>query len=278
MHPYQNREAVITTKHGKLELFQPAFAALGLKIKAIELDTDAFGTFSGETPRLKSPLETAVAKARSGMAASGVKLGFASEGTIGADAQIPFVNSDVELAVLVDDDAGIVIWESYRSLEIVAFQKPVDLATDLSGLLEQIDFPNQRLIARPEGNPEQPAVKGIASLNELQGAIALLQDESPTGKVLLEPDFRAHFCPSRRPNIEAVAQLLAKRVQNLCKACQSPGFGLLRYETGLRCADCGLVNPEAISRELLCCVSCSHQEPGEQRPALSPANCDNCNP
>lgn len=278
MHPYQNGEAVLTTKHGKLELFQPAFAELGLKIELAELDTDAYGTFSGETPRLKSPLETAVAKARAGMAASGVKLGFASEGTIGADAQMPFVNSDVELAVLVDDEAGIVIWESYRSLEIVAFQKSVDLATDLSELLAQIDFPNQRLIARPEANTEHPAVKGIASLAELQGAIALLQARSPSAKVLLEPDFRAHFCPSRRRNIEAVAQLLAKRVQRLCKACQSPGFGLLRYETGMACAACGLLNPEAIARELLCCVSCSHQEPGEQRPALSPANCDNCNP
>lgn len=278
MHPYQNGEAVLTTKHGKLELFQPAFAELGLTIKLVELDTDAYGTFSGETPRLKSPLETAVAKARSGMAVSGVKLGFASEGTIGADAQMPFVNSDVELAVLVDDETGIVISESYRSLEIVAFQKSVDLDTDLSELLAQIDFPNQRLIARSEGNTENPAVKGIASQPELEGAIASLQDKSPSGKVLLEPDFRAHFCPSRRTNIEAVAKLLALRVQNLCKACESPGFGLLKYETGLNCADCGLLNPEAIARELICCVSCSHQEPGEQRPALSPANCNNCNP
>jgi hypothetical protein len=279
MHPYQNRQAVLTTKHGKLELFQTPFHELGLKISLAELDTDILGTFSGEVPRLKSPLDTALEKARLGMTATDSKLGFASEGTIGSDAQIPFLNSDVEIAVLVDDEAGIAIWESNRSLDIVAFRKEVGPETELMELLNQIDFPNQRLIASALGAKENFVLKGIAEVGQLESAIAQLAKESPSGKVLLEPDFRAHYCPSRRINIQRAAELLARRVATLCKSCGTPGFGQVRHETGLNCADCGLLDQDAISREVLCCVKCEYEEAGRTRNSyLSPENCNNCNP
>lgn len=279
MHPYQNSDAVLTTKHGKLELFQTAFQELGLKITVAELDTDALGTFSGETARVKSALDTAVEKARLGMAATGSKLGFASEGTIGSDALIPFLNSDVEVAVLVDDQAGIVIWESYRSLDIVAFRKEVGPETELMELLNQIDFPNQRLIVSSLGAKEVTVLKGIADMGQLQSTIAQLAEESQAGKVVLEPDFRAHYCPSRRINIQRAAELLARRVATLCKSCGTPGFGQVRHETGLHCAACGLLDQDAISREVLCCVKCELEEAGRTRDSyLSPENCSNCNP
>lgn len=279
MHPYQSLEAVLTTKHGKLGLFQEAFKGLDLKIKAVELDTDVLGTFSGEPPRLQSPLETAVAKAKLGLTASNMRLGFASEGTIGSDYLVPFANSDIEIAVLVDAETGIVVSESFRSFEIIALQREVDTDTDLSDLLTQIDFPNQRLIASSVGSKEGSFVKGIGSVDELADAVSQLAKASPTGKVLLGPDFRAHYCPSRRLNIQAVATLLAKRVASLCLECKSPGFGLLRYVRGLNCDSCGLLDENAISRELLCCVRCEHQEAGKPRASsLSPEHCNNCNP
>jgi hypothetical protein len=279
MHPYQNIEAVLTTKHGKLELFQEAFQELDLKIKAVELDTDVLGTFSKEIPRLQSPLETALAKAKMGLAASKARLGFASEGSIGSDALIPFANSDVEIAVLVDDETGVEIWESFRSLEIVAFQREVDQNTDLSELLTQIDFPNQRLIASSVGIKASGFIKGIGQVFELEEAISQLSSESPSGKVLLEPDFRAHYCPSRSLNIRRAAELLAKRVAALCPECRSPGFGRIKYETGLHCNSCGLLNEDAITYELLCCVKCEHQERGNLRASsLSPEHCNYCNP
>lgn len=279
MHPYQNIEAVLTTKHGKLKLFHEAFQELNMKIKAVELDTDVLGTFSGETPRLKSPLETAIAKAKMGLGESKARLGFASEGSIGSDALIPFANSDVEIAVLVDDETGIVIWESFRSLEIVAFQKEVDQNTDLTELLNQIDFPNQRLIASSVGTKASGVTKGIGQVAELEEAISQLATRSPSGKVLLEPDFRAHYCPSRSLNIRRAAELLAKRVATLCPECRSPGFGLIKYVTGLHCNSCGLLDEDAISCELLCCVKCEYQEKGNPRASsLSPEHCNNCNP
>lgn len=84
-------EAVLATRHGKLELIAPALARVGYALRAVDVDTDALGTFSGEVPRPGPPRDVAVAKARLAMDASGVKVGVASEGTVGLIDELPGV-------------------------------------------------------------------------------------------------------------------------------------------------------------------------------------------
>ena len=246
---------------------------------ATEVDTDQLGTFSGERARTGSALETAIAKARLGMNQTGHALGIASEGSIGPDPQNPFLISDIEIVVLVDMERNLTIFDSHRSFEIVAAKKSIKSGEDLTEFLASIDFPNQGLIARRDNDPASEIIKDIDSMEALDRAIGALSGNSADIGVMIETDFRAHKSPSRRKNIEVAANKLAVRLSQFCPACQVPGFGMIRYEYGLHCTDCGQLNAGAVARELSCCVACDYREPGRVlASSLGPERCDWCNP
>ena len=279
-HPYRGRQALLTSKHHKLELIAPAFQqSVGLHVDEVPLDTDQLGTFSGEIERHLPPLETAIAKARLGMSERGTSLGIASEGSIGPDPLVPFITADIEHLVLVDDERGIVISEVYRSLDIRAAQIEIAPEADLSEFLARADFPHHALIVRPREGDTSRVIKGITDLAQLHTAIASCAKESRTGFVVIESDLRAHHSPSRGRNIEAVARALAARVSRLCPQCHTPGWGRVGYEKGLRCGTCNTLIPEAIKQELLGCVLCDHKEAGEiVAQVADPSICPQCNP
>jgi hypothetical protein len=280
MHPYKNQLAILTTKHEKLALIAPALLeVVGLEVTDINLDTDQLGTFSGELPRAASPLETAIAKAKLGMAATGTGLGLASEGSIGPDPQNPFLASDIEIMVLVDQERDLVIHEFHRSFEIVAATTEVSLGQDLGSFFANSDFPTHHLIAKAKAHGELRVIKGIDSLAGLENALHELARFSEGGQVILETDFRANHSPSRRVNIQAAAQKLAARLAQLCESCETPGFGQVRYVNGVKCSGCGMQNPDAVAAERLGCVSCDHEIAGRVlAESIPPERCDWCNP
>lgn len=279
-HPYSQKEIALTTKHEKLKLIKPAFNEyIGCNIFEVTLDTDQLGTFSGEVARVAPPREIAIQKARLGMNSTGSPIGIASEGSIGPDPMVPFINSNIEHLVLVDDDQEIVISEVHRSFDIVAATISATLKTDLTDFLQKADFPNQRLIVRSSKKADGNCIKGIADPDELTEAIAKVSRSSPDGLVIVESDLRAMHSPSRQRNIAEVAKLLAIRVSQLCPDCQLPGWGRVGYEKGLYCSECGLDNPSAIRQEILGCVKCEHVELGMVISSeLDPAQCNFCNP
>jgi hypothetical protein len=279
-HPYRKRQALLTSKHHKLDLIAPAFQEfVGLHLQEEALDTDQLGTFSGEIERYLPPLETAIAKARLGMRERGLSLGIASEGSIGADPMVPFITSDIEHLVLVDDEREIVISEVYRSLNIRAARIEATPGQDLSEFLERSDFPSHALIVRPREGEASQVVKGITALAQLQTAIASCANASKTGYVVIESDLRAHHSPSRRRNIEAVARALAARTSRLCPQCHAPGWGRVGYEKGVRCGVCTTLIPEALRQVLLGCVRCDEVQKGEiVSEVADPSICPRCNP
>lgn len=113
---YADRWAVLATKHDKLPLVAPPLAAVGVKVTGVADNTDQLGTFTEEVRRPGTPLETAVAKARLGMAATGSALGLASEGSIGPHPASPFLTADIEVVVLVDADRDLVVWAAARQM------------------------------------------------------------------------------------------------------------------------------------------------------------------
>ena len=77
--------------HGKQIALQETFAAIGVKLKLpADLDTDQFGTFSGEVPRRGTMEEAARAKLATAMRETGISAGLVSEGAYGAHPVIPF--------------------------------------------------------------------------------------------------------------------------------------------------------------------------------------------
>jgi len=279
-HPYVDKRIALTTKHDKLRLIKAAFDEyVGCELFEVNLDTDQLGTFSGEIERHAPPHETAIHKARLGMRETGSLIGIASEGSVGPDPVVPFIHSNIEHLVLVDDQNGIVISEIHRSFEITAATITAAPDQDLTSFLEKADFPNHALIVRPNTQTKSNCIKGVNDLEQLQEAIAISSKLSPNGFVVIESDLRAMHSPSRQRNIEEVATLLAKRVSQLCPNCQMPGWGRVGYEKGLNCSECELENPDAIRQEKLGCVKCDHIELGKViSSTLNPAHCNFCNP
>lgn len=278
-HPYRGRTAALATKHDKGSLIAPAMGdLLGLRVEEVNVDTDALGTFTGEVPRSGTQWEAAVDKARLGMRALGVSLGFGSEGSIAPFEASPLLLVDTELVVLVDDHAGFVI----EAVEI-GFSPPVmnaEVATDDLGQLPltAAGFPDHALIVRPSGL-FSPIFKGIREPEKLQAAIRSCAAASPEATAHVESDFRAHQHPWRRGVIARAAERLARRLASLCPDCGAPGWGISHHDDGAPCLDCGHPTRFPLVEHWRCAACRLHRSaPTRYSTGVDPGHCPLCNP
>lgn len=278
LHPYSDQKVVLATQHRKGEVIAPEFAAtLGMQVEEFLVDTDSLGTFSGDIERIGTPREVVIQKAKLGIEQSGYLFGLASEGSIGTDPFIPFINSDIELMAFIDVERDLTIVESLRSTEIIASGTSVRKETELRDFLVKADFPNHKLIIKSADKPHSYLVKGIGDIATLEKSLEEAFKDFP--EVVIESDLRAHCSPSRMANIAKLANKLALRLSNLCPECSSPGWGIVELERGLPCSECGEISEEAARAEILGCFKCSHSQRGKVlAQSIDPSRCDLCNP
>lgn len=261
--------------HEKLPLIaEPFMSALGLAVHNASVDTDVFGTFSGEKKREDSPVMTAEKKARAGMALTGVHLGIASEGTISSSHFVPLV-ADHEIVVFVDDREGFVVAESEISYEIVTGHWVTDSAPSSEELLAA-GFPEHGMIVH--GLERDGSIfKGIHSHAELEHAIALCKNEG-NSQVVVQSDLRAHHSPTRRPTINKAAQKLANRLLRTCPACNCPGWGEVDILRGRTCSLCK--QPTRNQRATIeGCPRCDYRTSTHFiEESIEPMYCEFCNP
>jgi hypothetical protein len=272
---YRGLFAALATCHNKAEAIGPALKRiLGLSLEVPSgIDTDALGTFTGEVPRSLSMHETARAKARLGMRATGLKLGLASEGSFGPDPLVGIIPAAEEILVFIDDVRDIEITErllthktNYASLEITG-------DVELEAFIARAGFPEHGLVVR--GN--NVLRKGITEEAELRLAIA---EARSSGMARIETDMRAHLNPTRMAEIARLAERLAYRLATPCPRCGCPGFGCHAQNLGLACRDCGTPSfliKNTISR----CVACGHEQVVPREDGLTQADpryCPECNP
>jgi hypothetical protein len=272
------QQIALATKHGKLNQLKPAFKRLAdFELVPAEIDTDLFGTFSGETPRTSSPLETAIAKAKAGAQALGLDYGLASEGTISPNPAIPWATVDHELLVLVCLSRDITIYETYQSGSIVAKTETLAPSSDLNAVFIQFDLPTHAVNLSFSQEAAEVIEKGISDTNYLRNRIAALWEQGYEPR--LESDFRAMSSPSRQANIMACAEKLADRIANICPGCSEIGFGKISYEFGVPCLACGEVNSRVPKSEKHGCVACDFFELRDLGiTSIDPSRCDGCNP
>lgn len=271
--PYHGVKAALATQHGKDAAIAAPFAdATGLiLVLPPDIDTDSLGTFTGEIPRPASMRETAGMKAALGMAASGLTLGIASEGSFGPHPAIPFLPAARELMIFIDDNLKLEIVEEQISVNTNFAALDLNPDADLESFLARSGFPEHALIFRSS----QQIVKGITSR---QGLDSLLRDTS--GEVRLETDMRAHLNPTRMTEIAKLAVKLACRLATACPSCAAPGFGTIRTENGLPCTDCGAIT-DLVHTVISGCPLCGHEDRGPRtdgRITANPSECQECNP
>lgn len=278
-HLYSGRTASLATRHDKWPLIGPAVErTLGMSVIEVEVDTDILGTFSGEVSRPGSPRETAILKARMGMAEAGVALGFASEGSIGPHPFLPMLVSDVELVVFVDDDLGIVVAEVESQFGIPTLTVDIEPQRWQETPVHLGGFPEHGLIVHPSRSLS-PIFKGIHDLDSLRVAVEACEVHDPSSTVRIMSDLRAHHHPTRREVIARAADKLARRLVEECPQCSTPGWGVIRREGGAPCSLCGCRTRE-VRFEHLGCARCDVAQTLDLAPrgGVDPMHCPRCNP
>ncbi|MEB3221282.1 MAG: DUF6671 family protein [Candidatus Sericytochromatia bacterium] len=272
------------TRHGKVELLAPLlWEGLGLRLVGVEdLDTDAFGTFTGEVPRPGGQLETARAKAEAALARTGADLALASEGSFGPHPAAPFLQADRELLVLVDRATGLELVGAALSPSTNLARAIVSTREEALAFAERVGFPSHGLIVRDGPDAELAGVvaKGLATRAALEAALELALPRGLGRAVAIETDMRAHLNPTRQAVIRQAAGDLVARALSHCGACGAPGFAVVEVQPGLPCGWCGEPTRQPLAK-VEGCVRCEHTRrrpfPAGERTA-DPGRCELCNP
>jgi len=273
--------AAFGTMHGKEAAFGPPLAALGVALILPEgLDTDRFGTFTGEVPRAGDMTAAARAKAEAARRVTGLDVALASEGAYGPHPTIPFIPAGIEIALWRDGARGQEIVERLVD-EQPCFDhaEAADMAA-LAPFLARIGFPQTGLIVAPASARQRPLAKGLREAGALAEAVGRAARESGDGRAFVQTDMRAHMNPRRMETLRRLARRLADRLAHPCPACAAPGWGMLRTEAGLPCGWCGRPT-RLVAREIHGCTACGHSKAMPRRDGLAeaePGACEACNP
>lgn len=283
---YCGHTLCLASQHRKEQaLSRPFKAGLGLNLVVSEtLDTDAFGSFSGEHPRREDALRTCLRKAEAGLALSGERLGLASEGSFGPHPGLSFLAVGIECLTFIDSQTSLVVQESLISARTNFSQLQLQPGDAIDAWLQQVGFPDHGLLVRQGRTTDQGAAplqaKGIRTPEILEATIRAAAARSVDGWVQLETDMRAHMNPTRMAAIRRVGFQLVRRLRTRCGACGAPGWGLVDQKPGLPCAWCGLPT-RRIAEVIHGCAACDHQLVLPRHDGLvaaDPGHCDHCNP
>ncbi|WP_395693417.1 DUF6671 family protein [Nocardioides sp.] len=281
-HPHRGALAAVATRHRKTPLLARALGGPGgLRLRTVPVDTDAFGTFTGDVTRTGTAVETAVAKARCGVRVAGHPVGLASEGSFAPHPVVGFVTHQVEQVVLVDVRTDLVVVGRAEAPAPWAGSWVAEDPEDVRALGELLAGSGQRLVVRPD-DPVAAGrgigvTKGIERADDLGGAVELAVAASGTGRARVETDLRAHVCPRRHPVLLGAARDLAVRLRTRCVSCGSPGFGRNGTVPGAPCAWCARPTAEPLARVDSCPACELRVETAVGRPA-DPGRCSHCNP
>ena len=280
---YAGQSIVVTTKHGKERcLALPFRLGLGAHlVLAAGVDTDLLGTFTGEVPRVGTPREVALRKARLGMAATGLPFGLVSEGSFGADPVVPFVALHHEVLAFIDDERGLEVIEQVATNDTNFDHAVVASAAELDPFLRRVGFPAHALIVRPHrGGAAHGIRKGLQTQAALEDALQAAVRRSEDGKAQVETDMRAHLNPTRSKVIRRLGFQLALRLRRHCPACDAPGWGRVDVEPGLPCRWCRTPTHLTL-HEVYACAACGHRDRYPRQDGLvaaDPGLCPYCNP
>lgn len=266
-------KVLLVSKHHKERIIAPLLASIGIQVEVIQrFDTDQFGTFAGEVPRVEGPKVTVKEKCLQGLIHSGQKIGIASEGSFGAHPMIPFVQVNEEWLCYIDLERQI---EIYAKSSITALTHDSISSGDkaqLMGFLSKNGFPQQGMVFRDltQNNVIQ---KGIQDKEVLYKLVSQFENWE------IETDLRAHQNPLRQKNIGLATQDLIKRLTSLCPKCAYPDFSIKALIGELDCEWCG--QPTSSYRyQVYACDHCQHSVEimRNDKKLEDPQYCQNCNP
>ena len=284
-HPFEGRTAALATQHGKAAVIAPALAPLGLAVVVAAVDTDAFGTFSGERPRVGDARTAARAKARAALATcADADYAIASEGSFGPHPALPFAAAGAELVLLLDARTGDAWWGEDVTLETTHAHADVRTLEEARAFAARVRFPSHAVVVtvprcaddRAETGPDIVVGRGLA--DEAALAAAVERTLARWGVARVASDLRADRNPTRMAAVGRAADDLARRLASACPACARPGWWPVERLAGRPCAWCDA--PTALARAARwTCEGCGLDETRTLDAGPAPPDaCAACNP
>jgi len=272
---YQGKTFILTTMHGKSQAVAPIFQKeLGVQVVEVNLNTDLLGTFTGDIPRIGSPLKCVQKKCEWGLEKTGHPWGLSSEGSFGPHPLVPFLSQSHEILYFIDKDQGFHLYVEQKSLDINYQEKKISTLEDLFSFAQSMGFPEQGIIVRTKSL----WYKDFFTRQDLEKAF---QECLQTGEALwVETDMRAHRNPRRMETIREISVKMAARLLNTCPMCECPGWGIIRSNPGLPCEGCKAPTP-LFREDVWGCPLCQHEisRPRSDGPRYAdPGQCSFCNP
>ncbi len=269
--------AVLVSKHKKEEAIAPVLQQLNWHIKVYPLDTDQFGTFSGEITRKGTPLEAArkkIAKAQKYTAGS---IWLASEGSFGPHPDYPFLPMNHELILCYDSANDLEITGEAMETDTNYNRQEISTWPLLEEFARATGFPEHGIILKGEKENEPVKIlKTIDNWNALEKAFHKLESYTITA----ETDMRAMYNPRRMQVIAKAAQQLVEKIKSQCPNCMTPGFWISQHTYGLPCEWCG--KPTHMVKSLIYqCRKCDYQQIKDRpdgKEFADPMYCYFCNP
>lgn len=278
----QGRKAMLVSMHGKDRAIAPPLRRrLALTVETlVGVDTDRFGTFTGEIERQGSPMDAARAKIAAGFElAPQCSVMIASEGSFGPHPEMPFVAAGRELVVLFDRETNIELVGRDYSFAPSFRQATVYSGSDAMKFATSVGFPAQGIVvlASVDGAPA-PRVfthKSAASFTDLVTAVVRALNHS--GEAHLACDMRAHRNPQRMAAIRRAATDLVRSCLSRCPRCDRPGFRATETILGAACRWCGSPTRQALAEVSICC-GCDYRVERSLTNSADPGTCGFCNP
>lgn len=270
---WAGRTLWLATMHRKEQVIAPLLEPLGLQVRVPpDLDTDQFGTFSRDRDRPGDRYATARLKAEAALKLTGGDLALASEGSFMPHPDAPWLALNHELLLLIDQRQGYEISAEVTAGDTNFAAQDVRSWSEAETFAQRVGFPAHSLISITP----QAITKGINTWVNLRQELESAWRDNAI--VHLETDMRAHHNPTRMTIIAQAAHQLRQRLESLCPACHTPGFGETRSVSGLRCAACGCPTPLAQAK-IWGCPKCGYEERRPLAVSLAePMYCFICNP
>ena len=275
---YTDKFVLLASKHHKEQAIEPIFRQnLGCNLCVEDINTDQFGTFTGEIPRTLSAYETCILKAKYAANEKKYALSVASEGSFGPHPSNPFIALAHEIMVFVDLENDWQIVEQLRTPNTNYKMMTINKDTLLTPFLKSALFSSHALTLQ-SADEKDIIAKGINTPHQLEASLFDGFKKHPN--LLIATDMRAMMNPTRMQTIGELAEKLSIRIKSLCSGCGAPGFGFKSVNGHLPCRLCG-ENTTMYQYEKWGCIQCDYQEQRPRKDHLivaDPSHCDYCNP
>lgn len=245
------------------------------------VDTDRFGTFTGEVARKDSQLDAARAKIEAAfVAAPDARVALASEGSFGPHPYVPFAPLGCEIVVLSDRETGLELVGHDATLGPRFTHAVVDRPREALTFARRVGFPTQGVVVMASGSERGDPERFLCKSAKTEATLAAAVREAVAlcGSAHLETDMRAHRNPTRMRAIRRASADLVRTALSLCPACGRPGFVVRERLHGVPCGWCGSPTEE-VRAEVHTCVGCGHRfETAVGAETVDPGRCGFYNP